>query len=344
MKNSHSAECVSLKRLAAPPIVVATALLLTMLGTLLPSPAASGPLFVSHFLSFGAGLEPVSVVVGDVNHDGHPDLVTTNFYKKKVSLLLGIGDQTFGPASEISAGISAHSALVGDFDRDGNLDVATVNYDWFTFQGNTISILLGNGNGTFRARCDHGTASGARFAVAGDFDGDGALDLATANVGSAPFETGRTISILRGIGDGSFGPRIEFPLDELPNALSVGDLNGDQRQDLAVPNSRGVAILIGKGDGSFTARRHDTASGQSTVAIGNLNGDHKPDLALSSSILPGNGDGTFAAAIAHPSISGGLAIADFNRDGRPDLAGMGSSYPPRAAGSAAAAWPTTTSG
>lgn len=165
-------------------------------------------------------------------------------------------------------------------------------------------------------------AAGPASVVAGDFNGDGRLDLAVANVGS------NNVSVLLGNGNGRFQPAVEYSVGSTPLSIAVGDFNRDGKLDLAVGNvnSHDVSILLGNGDGTFRAKtNYPTGNGcPSSVAVGDFNGDGKPDLAVSCgsvvSVLLGNGDGTFRAHL--DSGVGGifLAAGDFNRDGKLDLA------------------------
>ena len=145
--------------------------------------------------------------------------------------------------------------------------------------------------------------------VAGDFNGDGKLDLAVANYGNyLTGSTGDTVTILLGNGDGSFtqAPGSPVTVGNSPGALAEGDFNGDGNLDLAVANAADdtITILLGKGDGTFTPALVSPATGltPSGLAIGDFNGDGKLDLAVANfdtaaiNILLGNGDGTFTPA------------------------------------------------
>src|SRR2546427_339973 len=129
----------------------------------------------------------------------------------------------------------------------------------------------------------------------------------------------------------SFIARGDFAAGTHPQAVAVGDFNGDGRPDLAVANSgsSAVSVLLGNGDGTFqTARTFTAGSGPQTVAVGDVNGDGRPDLAVANSgsntvsVLLGNGDGTFQAArtFAAGTTPSSVALGDVNGDGRPDLA------------------------
>src|SRR6185369_13645022 len=170
--------------------------------------------------------------------------------------------------------------------------------------------------------------------AAGDFDGNGALDLVTANNSSG------TLSLLLNNGDGSFRPRIDLAVGAAPRAVAVGDFNGDGRLDVVTAQqlSDTVSVLLGNGDGTFARPLVFAASGQNftpqSLALGDINGDGKLDLVIKSvsfldsdafqvGVLLGRGDGTFQAPLlgaAQPGGSGDLALGDFNNDGRLDAA------------------------
>ncbi|HWN99101.1 MAG TPA: VCBS repeat-containing protein, partial [Blastocatellia bacterium] len=153
------------------------------------------------------------------------------------------------------------------------------------FDSNTVSILAGTGTGSFGAKTDFGTGSLPVSVAVGDFNGDGELDLAVANLGSVFVnDTGAgTVSILLGAGTGSFGAKTDLGTGSRQSSVAVGDFNGDGNLDLAVANSysTAVSILLGTGTGSFGAKT-DFGTGFSAgrVAVGDFNGDGKLDLAV----------------------------------------------------------------
>jgi hypothetical protein len=141
--------------------------------------------------------------------------------------------------SEYATGTSPFYPAVGDFNGDSKLDVAVGNAG-----SNTVSVLLGNGNGTFQAQQTF-AAGNAPFALAlGDLNGDGKADLAVAN------ELGNSLSVLVGNGNGTFQAQQTFAASTRPPALALGDINGDGKPDLAVANSSSntVSVLLGNGD------------------------------------------------------------------------------------------------
>jgi len=146
-----------------------------------------------------------------------------------------------------SVGTQPVSIAVGDFNRDGKPDLAVVNS-----HDNTVSILLGNGDGTFRLLAPDLSTNGSNPSsiVAGDFNGDGLLDLAVANALSS------SIAVFPGDGDGTFQPATTHAAGgQTPVSIVAADFNGDGRLDLAVANlhSNNVAVLLGDGHGAFHA-------------------------------------------------------------------------------------------
>jgi hypothetical protein len=180
-----------------------------------------------------------------------------------------------------------------------------------------------------------GTVTNSTLAaiVVGDFNGDGIPDLAVACGGTNAEQDNGTVTVLLGNGKGAFQATAENPPTGVdPQALAVGDFNGDGNLDLAVANAGGtVTVLLGNGDGTFKASTVNlpTLSSPWAIVVGDFNGDGIPDLAVANigndsiAVLLGNGDGTFTATAVNPSTGGGstgIAVADFNGDGIQDLA------------------------
>ncbi len=279
------------------------------------------------------GNYPNTVVEGDFNGDGKPDLAVANQNSNTVTILLGNGDGTFtqAPGSPITVGSAPDGIAVGDFNGDGKLDLAVANEG-----SNTVTILLGNGDGTFTQAPSSPIAvgTGPQAIAAGDFNADGKLDLAVADGANG---LNSHVTILLGNGDGTFtqAPGSPIAVGTGPDALAVGDFNGDGKLDLAVANavSSNVTILLGNGDGTFTQAPGSPISvdlGPDGIVAGDFNGDGKLDLAVAASgishvdILLGNGDGTFTPAPGSPVTVGlapaAITAADFNGDGKLDLA------------------------
>jgi hypothetical protein len=278
-------------------------------------------------LNFDTLPRPRAVAVADFNGDGIPDIVTANDTSTgspgTVSVLLGKGDGSFQPSQTLGDGANASCVTVGDFNGDGVPDIA-VGY----FNG-TVRVYLGNGDGTFQNGI--ASASGGNLLssiAAADFNGDGRLDLVVGVVNGA--------HILLGNGDGTFQSPQSLPTGSGPQAVAVGDFNGDHVPDVATTGSGAggtVDIFLGKGDGTFvTGTTYAAGQFSHGLVVGDFNGDGTEDLAVATygdtgnpgavSVLLGNGDGTFQAPRDTPlgEIPQGLTAGDFNGDGKFDLA------------------------
>jgi hypothetical protein len=291
---------------------------------------------------FATGHGPAAVVSADFNGDGAPDLVTANTGGNSLSLLLGTSDGTFQPAVDLPAGNRPQQVVEADLNGDGIPDLAVLDFGAApTFPG-TISVLLGNGDGTFQPARTVLFHPGAEVfpadLIAGDFNGDGKPDLAVSETVVGGGQRPDEIDVLPGNGDGTFGPSVStaLPLNAHPQGMAVGDFNGDGQLDLAVtglfnlPEPEGVYVLRGAGDGGFLPSFQfiSTGRGPRGVAVGDFNGDGVPDLAVANalsttvSVLLNRGDGTFPPP-ANFTVGGNanaVIVSDFNGDGVPDLA------------------------
>jgi VCBS repeat protein/List-Bact-rpt repeat protein len=227
------------------------------------------------------------------------------------------------PAAPVSVGYPVDkvptAAAVGDFNGDGNLDIAVAN-----LVSNDVSILLGNGDGTFQPARNYVTGSSPGSIAVGDFNSDGRLDLVVTNF------LGGTLSVLLGDGDGTFPPAVSINVSGSPGTVVAGDLNGDGKIDLAVALSgtNQLVVLLGDGQGDFwTLGTYALNGDPKSLITADLNGDGQPDLAVAAGakvgVLLGNGDGSFQQEEYLPPLSGDIALSvaagDFNLDGKLDL-------------------------
>jgi hypothetical protein len=305
-------------------------------------------------VSYATGTLPVGVAVGDFNGDGHLDLAVANAGANSISVLLGNGDGTFQPRTDILLPLLPMALTVGDFNGDGKADIAVATGNTTT---DDMTMLLGNGNGTFQAPVttvtDTGLIStsfypGRRSSISSaDVNGDGQLDLVVVNnkdfsifgkggvvIGAQP--TGGTVSVLLGNGNGTFLAPKNFAAGSSPQSVAVGDFNGDSRPDFAVGNtaSGSVSVFMNSGSGNFSSSTILVGTSTGIVAAGDFNGDGVTDLAVPAGISSSNG--TFGGVKVFNGLTGsglqagatyalglGLTVAgDFNGDGHLDLAGI----------------------
>lgn len=267
------------------------------------------------------------VVLADFDHDGHLDLATANDTSNSVSVRFGNGDGTFAQfGEEYTVGDDSEFILTADFNDDGCMDLATGNED-----SRDVSILINKGpnrGGDPFSFYDPDSVSVSYIPdelAAGDFNGDGLIDVATANGRS------HDVSILLGRGDGTFRPELRFDVGEMPHAIVTGDFNQDGRPDLATANERSdnVSILLGLGDGRFWFAQHlPVGDSPWSLVAGDFDHDGFEDLATANrtmngvSVLYGKGNGKFIEPQWQLSVGEfpeRIIAADFNGDGSLDL-------------------------
>jgi hypothetical protein len=294
-------------------------------------------------LNVGAPSNNFGLLQGDFDGDGKSDFLFVR--SAMIYSFFSNGDGTFiaktfaGPVDFTAAAFTNYAAFSGDFNGDGKTDFAMV-------RSSTVYVLLSNGDGTFTTKTymlPNGmdltaTVNANYWSFAGDFNGDGRIDLA--------FLRSNFIIVLLSNGDGTFTTQNipvpngwDFGVPSNNFALLQGDFNGDGKSDIAMARSSTVYVLLSKGEGSFTGNPYtlpwdlgaDVGSNWWTP-VGDFNGDGKTDLAFLRSantiVLLSKGDGTFTAQstanpngwdFGVPSNNFALRLGDFNGDGKADF-------------------------
>ena len=269
------------------------------------------------------GQNPTGVTVADFNADGKLDLAVANTYSNTVSVLLGTGGANFYRISALPLGDHPVAVAVADFNGDGKLDFAVASQGSYPNYTGTVTVTLGNGNGTFSGNSSTTVGAYAVAIVAADFNRDGKADLAVVNSMS------NSVSILLGNGNGTFTAATSLATGNGASSLAVGDFNRDGNPDLVVGNANTVSVFLGNGNGTFQAAQNSGfISSPNAIAVGDFNNDGISDLAVTSSsagavaILLGNGIGTFGmpSTFNVGTTPAGLALGDFNADGKLDIA------------------------
>jgi len=277
---------------------------------------------------------PNSSVLADFNGDGKLDLASA-LGGSDVGVAPGNGDGTFQATRYFRADPDPFfpttlAAVVGDFNNDGRPDLAIS-----TFSTDAVSVLLNTSEGgglSFAEPITHGAGAEPVFLAVGDFNRDGRLDVATANIAA---DAESSVGILLGRGDGRFEDLRFAAAGANPNSIAVGDFNRDGVPDLAAANvnSDNVSVLVGDGAGGFTPRAtYRVGSKPNAIVAADFTGDGRLDLAVANSkgnsvtVLTGRGNGTFLGANsrrnvfpAGPEPSGSLAVGRIARRFLPDL-------------------------
>ncbi len=224
-----------------------------------------------NLVEFPANKAPTGIAAADLNQDGLLDLAVSG--PGTISILAGIGDGTFQSPKQVtvasglqSIAAAIENVIAADLNHDGKIDLVAVMDNGIGHAG--VAILIGNGNGTFLANVNYALDSDVHDAAIADFDADGKLDIAFLH------DSSRGLSILPGIGDGTFSNEIQFVTgifpDGGPGFLAPGDFNKDGQIDLAAPflsnfNATNLAILL---QGQFPALSYPANLNFGQAAIG----------------------------------------------------------------------------
>ncbi len=239
-----------------------------------------------------------------------------------VTVLPPTPDAMYGPASAFAAGSLAHSVFVADVSGDARLDLVVA-----VPGQSSVAVLRGSGGRSFGSPTLYSTGAFPKHAIAVDVDGDGVLDIVTANQESG---AGEDVSVLLGLGDGTFAPAVHFEACANPHHVAVGNFDGGPYLDIAVAcwGQAEIAMLQGVGGGAFGPYElHLSGGAPHSLIVADLDGDGFEDIAVANlggssvGISYGNGDGTFEAVVLHPvgASPHSIQVADLRGSGVLDL-------------------------
>jgi len=308
------------------------------------TPGATTPTF-STKTDFATGSLPYSVSIGDFNGDGKLDMAVANYGANTVSVLLnttvtGATTPSFSDKTDYNTGSAPYSVSIGDFNGDDKLDMAVANCNSFTVSVSLNTTATGAATPSFSDKTDFTTGGSPYSVCIGDFNGDGKLDIAVANQGD------NTVSVLLntttpGVTTPSFSTKTDFTTGSHPWTVSIGDLNGDGKLDMAVANCGDATISVllnttapGAATPTFSTKKDFiTGANPMSVSIGDLNGDGKLDIAAAiygsnavsvflNTTTPGATTPTFSARtdFTTGTMPSSVSIGDFNGDGKNDMA------------------------
>ena len=266
------------------------------------------------------GKVPSAVVAADFDGDGRADVAMTDVGTASVTVAHAGADGSLGGWTSYRVdGGWPMSIAAADVNADGHLDLAVAN----NLAGDA-NVLLGDGAGRFAMQPYLDAGSYPMAVGVADLDRDGIPDLAVADQG--PLSGDSTAAVLRGQGDGTFATPAFFEVGNFPDAIAIGDLNGDGLPDLVVSNEfdNTTSVLLATGGGTFAPQQRYPFVG-SALAIVDLDGDGHPEVLIGGDqlyVMHNTGDGTFDMTWTIACGCGRMAIADLNGDGKPDIASV----------------------
>jgi hypothetical protein len=291
--------------------------------------------------------EPSSVMLGDVDGDGDLDMVTANYSENAVLVFFGDGHGDFPRMIRNDVGLGPLAAAVGDLDRDGDLDIVAANsgncqalylpdgtHEHPCSGGNSVTVLIGHGDGTFTQGGQFDVGPRPMDVELGDFDGDGDLDVITANASDYHFAHGETLSVLLADGHGSFDARRDYTVAAGPAHIRPGDVDEDGDLDLVVAYYRQnfFSVLLNEA-GDFSERLDvpwQGATAPEDLLLADVNADGHLDLISTGTprwpewfldVFFGDGSGAFiksgAYGVGWSPVS--VSVGDVDLDGAVDI-------------------------
>jgi hypothetical protein len=269
--------------------------------------------------TYAAGAQPRAVAVSDLNGDGRLDLVVANIDSSNVSVLLGLGGGVFASPLHFAVVTSPIAIAIADLNGDGKKDLAVASGG----SGQSVSVLLGNGDGTFSpaAGSPIGISGQASSVIAADFNSDSKLDLVVGSFSG--------VFLLTGDGIGHFTAPLNI-FAGVGQSVASSDFNNDGKADLVIGANNGLVELFGNGNGTFlnpVTFEAESKSNIASVALADIDGDGKQDVVTTTdstagvSFFKGDGTGGFTPTKSYLPASevSAVAVGDFDGDGDADL-------------------------
>lgn len=279
--------------------------------------------------SFATGGYPHNIAVADLNHDGKLDVITSSQSENAVDVFLGDGTGNFTEKGSYGPLDNPVYIAIGDVNRDGNPDLIVG--DASNSNGTTVSVLLGNGDGSFQSPVNTAVGNYPLGIALADLNHDGKLDIAVAN------QADSTVSVLFGNGDGTFALHGTYSVGSGPVGIAIADLQNNGSQEIITTNENASTITVLRPltntwtwSGTRQPNRQDfpTGSYPTDIAVADLTHDGKLDVLTANndsnnvSIFMGNGGWRYFSCTATvPTLSAPYSITtrDVNRDGKIDI-------------------------
>jgi hypothetical protein len=279
--------------------------------------------------SFITGSNPISVISPDLNNDGKPDLLIANYTSKSLSVLVGTGTGSFTTSTYTLGTLPPNSLSSADFNGDSKKDVVVTFETNHSYYGYNVSVLAGNGLGSFTSTVNYAAGVIPNSSLSEDLNGDGTMDIAIVDIAY------NDVSLFFGNGTGTFTYDGACMAQKFCSEAVTGDFNNDGKKDMVVANSasNSLSILLGNGAGAYGGSKNYNGeySVHRVIKTADFNSDGRKDIAFvnwvgymnpSVEVHFGNGNGSFSLAgktFFSTSIND-IEPNDYNSDGKTDLA------------------------